>query len=201
MFPPKCIDVDFTYLINQKVDDISFTILDELKENEKDLYEVLDKWLLVNYDNRLNLQYNVNILTLNYEFTSNYYFHLFKTKNMQIIVDMIKGYIMNFFLDQNNKQKNTAQALIFLLLNSPNDQFCLYVLDQMNKLIMNKKDFYRKEENERYQLYKLFFEKCKDLYKNPNISEGKYLNEISAVKYAIINKIQNFSMPYDIINN
>ena len=201
MFPPKFIDVNFTYLINQKVDDISFTILDELKENEKDLYEVLDKWLLVNYDNRLNLQYNVNILTLNYEFTSNYYFHLFKTKNMQIIVDMIKGYIMNFFLDQNNKQKNTAQALIFLLLNSPNDQFCLYVLDQMNKLIMKKKDFYRKEENERYQLYKLFFEKCKDLYKNPNISEGKYLNEISAVRYAIINELQNFSMPYDVINN
>lgn len=81
MFPPKCIDVDFTYLINQKVDDINFSILDELKENEKDLYEVLDKWLLVNHDNRVNLQYNVNILTLNYEFTSNYYFHLFKTKN------------------------------------------------------------------------------------------------------------------------
>lgn len=54
---------------------------------------------------------------------------------------MIKGYIIIFFLDQQNQQKNTAQALIFILLNSPNEQFCLYVLVQMYKLIMKKKIF------------------------------------------------------------
>ena len=43
---------------------------------------------------------------------------------------------------------------------------------------MSEEDFYQKEENGKYQLFKLFWERCGNLYRNPNISDGKYLNEI-----------------------
>ena len=75
---------------------------------------------------------------------------------MLLIVNKIRNNIINFYLGQNYQQKNNAESLIFLLLNSVNDQSTLYVLDQMNKLIMSKEDFYTKEENQNYQLFKLF---------------------------------------------
>ena len=201
IFPMKNIDQSFTFLINKKVDELKFTILDEPKENEDVLFDIYDNWLLVNFDNRLDLKYNVNILEENYDFTSKYYFHLFKSKNMQLVVNMIRGYIINFFLGQNIQQRNSPESLIFLLLNSYNDQLCLYVLDQMNKLIMTKEDFYQKEENQRFQLFKLFFEKCGDLYKNPNIAEGKYLQETLRVRYSIITEIKYHNLRYELITN
>jgi hypothetical protein len=120
---------------------------------------------------------------------------------MKLLVYQIKYFIINFFLNQNKQRKNSAESLIFLLLNSPNDEFCLYVLDQMNKLIMTKEDFYQKGKNERFLLFKLFFEKCGDLYRNANISEGKYLNESYAIKYKIFNEIKKHEVTFDLINN
>ena len=201
IFPRKNIDQGFTLLINGIFDKLKFSILDEAKENEKILFEVIDEWLEINFDNRLDLRYTIERIELNFDFTSKYYFHLFKSEKMKLIVHQIRYFIINFFLTQNKERKNSAESLIFLLLNSPNDDFCLYVLDQMNNLIMTKEDFYQKEENERYLLFKLFFEKCGDLYKNKNISEGKYLNETYIIKYKIFNEMKNHDLVYEIINN
>ena len=201
MFPHKSIDQGFTFLINGKVDELKYTILDEAKDNEKNLFEIIDEWLLINFDNNCDLNYNCRILEINYDFTSKYYFHIFKSKEMQLIVNYIRGNIIKFFLGQNKENYYSAESLIFLLLNSPNDQFRLYVLNQMDKFIMTKEDFYQKEENQRYQLFKLFWERCGDFRKNQNIAQGNYLNEIILIKYRLINEIRNHDISYEIINN
>ena len=201
IFPQKFIDQGFTFLINGKVDELKYTLLDEAKEKEKILFGIFDNWLVINYDNHLDLNYNCRILEINYDFTTKYYFNLFKSKNLQLIVNMIRVNIINFFLGQNNGNNYSAESLIFLLLNSPNEQFCLYVLDQMSKFIMTEEDFYQKEENDRYQLFKLFLERCGNLYRNPNLADGKYLNEISAVKNKIIYDITKHDIIYELINN
>ena len=156
---------------------------------------------MINSDNNLDLNYNCGILEINYNFTSKYYFHIFKSKNMQLIVNRIRGNIIGFFLGQNNGNNYSAESLIFLLLNSPNEQFCLYILDQMSKFIMTEEDFYQKEENDRYHLFKLFWERCGNLYRNPNISDGKYLNETSIVRNKIIYDINKQNIVYELINN
>ena len=113
------------------------------------MFEIFDEWLIVNYNNRLDLNYCCGILEINYDFTSKYYFHLFKSENLQPIVNRILANIINFFLGQNNEKNANAESLIVLLQISNDVQFCSYVLDQMNKFIMREEDFYRKEENER----------------------------------------------------
>ena len=115
IFPQKTIDSGFTFLINGKVDELQFTILDEAKENTKILYEVIDNWLVINYNNNLDLNYCCNILEINYDFTSKYYFEIFKSQNMMLIVNRIRGNIINFFLGQNKANYYNAESLTFLL--------------------------------------------------------------------------------------
>ena len=203
IFPRNFIDKGFAFLINGIVDKLKYTILDEAQEKEKEkiLFEVFDDWLLINNDHRLDLDYCCNILEMNYDFTSKYYFHIFKSENLQLVLNQIRKNIINFFLGQNNRNYFSAESLIILLENSHNDRISLYVLDQMSKFIMTEEDFYQKEENERYKLFKLFWEKCRHLYKNPLLSEGKYLNETSIIKNKLIYDINRNDINYELINN
>ena len=203
IFPRNFIDKGFAFLINGIVDKLKYTILDEAQEKEKEkiLFEVFDDWLLINNDHRLDLDYCCNILEMNYDFTSKYYFHIFKSENLQLVLNQIRKNIINFFLGQNNRNYFSAESLIILLENSHNDRISLYVLDQMSKFIMTEEDFYQKEENERFKLFKLFWEKCRHLYKNPLLSEGKYLNETSIIKNKLIYDINRNDINYELINN
>ena len=202
IFPIKFIDRDFTFEINGTIDKLKYTILDEEKENENMLFDIMDNWLTINYSNRLDLNYNTQILEMNYDFTSRYYFHIFKSQKMQLIVKEIRNNIINFYLGQNYQQKNNAESLIFLLLNSLNDQSTLYVLDQMNKLIMTLEDFYTKEENQNYQLFKLFSEKCGGFFSNPRIKAGNnYLSQTIEIKFKIVNELNKQDVKYDLIIN
>ena len=75
---------------------------------------------------------------------------------MRIVINKIGSNIVIFFLSQYKYNECNAESFINLLLNSLNYQFSLYILDQMEILIMTKEDFYQKEENQRYQLFNLF---------------------------------------------
>ena len=200
IFPHKFIDQRFTFLINGIVDKLKYTLLDEAHEKNKILFDIFDEWLLINIDNRLDLNYCCGILEINYDFTSKYYFHIFKSENLKI-VDRIRGNIINFFLGQNNQNNSSPESLIILLENIKNAQFCKYVLDQMSKFIMTEEDFYQNEENERYRLFKLFLEKCRDLYKNPYLADVRYLNETSIIQNKIIHDITHHNIRYELINN
>ena len=138
---------------------------------------------------------------MNYDFTSKYYIHIFKSENLQLVINQIRANIINFFLGQNKRNYFSAESLIILLENSNNEYLCLYVLDQMSKFIMTEEDFYQKEENERFKLFRLFWEKCGYLYRNPFFADGKYLNETSIIKYKLIHDFNKNDINYDLINN
>lgn len=201
IFPKQSIDSNFISLINGRIDKLKYTILDEAKENEKIIYDIFDDLFLANYNHSLNLNSICQILEINYDFTSNYFLHVLKTQKLEQVLRQIKRHIINFFLGQNKNNYYNAETMILLLLNSPNDMFSLDILDMMNNLIMKKEDFYQKEENQRYQLFEFFWEKCKHLCHNPKISEGKYLQEISKVKDELIKEISENSINYQLINN
>ena len=201
IFPRKYIDQGFTLFINAKIDELKYSIIEEMKENEQILFEILDEWLWINYENKFDLNNNLNILEFNYDFTSKYYLHLFKAKSMKIIFNIIKGNILKFSLNQYNEQKASAESFIFLLLNPLDEKFFLNINEKMNELILSKNDFYQKEENLKYKLFKLFIENSDYLCKNPKISEGKYYKEIYEFKNIIINEILKNDLVFEVINN
>ena len=201
IFIIKDFDREFTLLINGKFRDIIYTVLEEKKENYETLYKIFDNWIMINWNSGLDLNFVINILEVNYEITSKYYFHLLKSKEMQYYSNMFKNYILDFFLKQNNKGDNNAESLISLLLMSPNEQFLLFFLNKLNKKILTEKEFYQKEESDNFLLFKLFFQKCNDLMKNQKILEGYYLKETIKVQNKIYNDLQNNNVPYNIVNN
>ena len=201
IFPHKFIDQGFTFLINGVIERLNYTLLDEANENQKILFEIFDEWLSINFDNKLDLNYCCRILEINYDFTSKYYFHIFKSQNLQTIVNRIRDNIIKFFIGQNNRNNNNSESLIILLEISNNDQSTKYILEQMNKYVMTEEDFYQNEENERYRLFKLFWDKCRHLYKNPFMADIQYLNETSIIKNKITHDIINHNVRYELINN
>ena len=80
--------------------------------------------------------------------------------------------------------------MISLLLLSPNSNFCLFFLDQLDKRILTEEDFYEKGENPNYLLFRLFFEKYGELLKNLDIYQGNDISNIE-VKYNVINYLMD----------
>ena len=198
IFPLKSIDNEFTLLINGKFRDIIFTALDDKPES---LFEIFDQWLKINDSCKLNLDFVIDLLEMNYDLTSKYFFYLLKSKDMQLITEKLKNYIINFFLKQNKEGTSNAESLISLLLITPNNQFRLYFLNQLNQQIMTEKDFYQKEDTKSFLLFKLFFEKCNDLLKNNEVAKGEYLFQTVLIKNKIYNDLQNNDVTYNVINN
>ena len=200
IFPINSINKEFTFLINGKFKDIIFTVLDEKKENFEILYKIFDDWIIINHSCDLNLDYVVGLLEINYDLTSKYFFYLLKEEKMQFITRNIKNLIIDFFTKQNQEGGNNAESLISLLLISTNE-YRLYFLNQLNKEIMTEKDFYQKEETNKFLLFKLFFEKCNDLIKDKEIAQGEYLFQTILVKNKIYNDLQNNDIPFNTLNN
>ena len=201
IFPIKYFDYNFTLLINGKIGDLIYSILEEKEEVYDLLFKIIDNWFVCNEYNNLDLNYVSDLIELNYDFTSKYYFHILKNKKMQFIAMKIKNNIIRFFLKQNKEGNNNAESLISLLLLAPDDQFCLYFLNQLDQKILKEEDFYQKEENQNYLLFKLFFERCMELIKKPEINQGKYLSESIIMKNKIYNDLKNNEVRYDIFNN
>ena len=97
IFPLKFIDKSFTILINEKVKVLIYTVLDEEKGNEKNLFEIIDNWLTINFYNNLDLKYNCRVLEINYDFTTKYYSYLIKSQKLMIVINKIMSCIRNFF--------------------------------------------------------------------------------------------------------
>jgi len=200
IFPIKIFNQDFTFLINGKIEQIIFTALNE-KENIYDsLFSIFDNWLICNEYNGLDLNYITNILAKIKKFTSKYYFYLLKNQNMTFIANKIKNNIMNFFLWQEGEGNDTAETLISLLLLSHGSDLCLYFLNQLNNKILTEKDFYQKDENQKFLLFKLFFEKCGELIQNPAISQGYYLEQSLKIKIKISNDLISSNVRYDMMD-
>jgi hypothetical protein len=180
--------------------DLIYTVLDEKEKNYNFLFEIFDDWFICNDQNYLDLNFVTNLMEMNYILTSKYYFHLLETKKMQKIAMKIKLYIINFFIRQNKEGKNNAESLISLLLLAPDNQFLLFFLDKLNGKIMKEEDFYQLGENQNFLLFKLFFEKCKDLIKKPDIRHGEYLKRSIEIKNKIYNDLEKNQVKFCNIN-
>ncbi len=200
IFPIEFINYKFTLLINGRVQENMYTLLDEKEEDYELLFDVFTHLIKINEKNGLDIPYIVNLIQINYDLTSKYYFHLLKNEKMSKIVDGIKNLIIDFFIARKKEGKISAESLITLLLLS-DKKFSQNLLDQMNNMIVNEADFYQKGETQNFLLFKLFFEKCKDLIDNGKLTDGTYLVESLDIKKKLKNDFNNCKMKYDIVSN
>ena len=150
IFPIKDIDKDLTLLLNQKIYNIKYSILDKKDKTYGLYFSIFDKWLICNDNNNLDLKYIAELLKINYEITSKYFFYLLKNKDMNYIVLKIKKIIINFCLEI-QKDKTNAEAFCSLLLLSKDiNKLNLDILNEMNKNILTEKDFYKKKRKSKF---------------------------------------------------
>ena len=196
IFPIKCIDRNFTFLINGKMNNLKYTILDEEEEKYTILFEILDNFFICNDYNDLDLGYLCNVIGEFLSFSSKYYFHLIMNKNMEKIFSKIKKYIILFFRKIDNNY--TPEMLICKLLLSDNIRD---ILKEMDNKIITEKDFYQKEENENFLFFKLLFENEDKIINNKDIYQSKYLFQTLLIKSKIINDLKDKKVKFNIINN
>ena len=205
LFPLEKIDADFVELINNKMNkqEIKFSCLNEkYDENNKKIFELLEYWLKINYSiSDYNLDFPIKIVQFNYDFTSQYYFYLLDKKDIPQYVLLVKNYIIDFFVEQVKTNSANAQCLIFLLLYSPNKDFSIELLNKMNYMILEEKDFYNNEINEKFKVFELFFKRGIDLVKSESVSEGEYYIKSVIIKNNILNELNSNQIPFNIINN
>ena len=149
IFPIEFLDINLTFLINGKMNDLLYEVLDEKENNYNYLFEIFDDWFIINDENNLDLNNIVHLMEILPTFTSKYYFHLLEKPKMQKIVMKIRLNIINFFISQNNEGKNSAESLISLLLLAPDVHFCLLFLDKLDTKIK----IYQKGENQNFLLF------------------------------------------------
>ena len=201
IFTMKSIDKSFNFLINGKLRDLIGTALDEEEANYNIIFQNLDNIFICNNKNDLDLKFLVETLQINYLFPSKYFFYLFKNEKLNYIVSKIKDLIINFFFEQIKVGYANAESLISLLLLSQNNNITLYLLNQMDNMIVKEDDFFQKEETRNFLLLKLFFEKCKGLLNNKAIFEGRYLNQSVLIKSQVEDDLKNCRIKYEICNN
>ena len=118
IFPIKCIDKNLTLLLNEKIKEIKYTILDKKPKNFDLYFVIFDNLLICNENNNLDLCLIAELLNINYEITSKYFFYLIKNKEMSSIVLKLKTNIINFFVLKN---RYNAEGFFSLLLLSEDD--------------------------------------------------------------------------------
>ena len=197
LFSIENISKDFNQMIIEKLEEIKLTNLD-IENNQEIIFEIYSNLLICNDKNKLDLKL---YLTQNYDFTSKYLFYLLKNNKLKNIIIKLKKKIIKYFLEQNKKGNVNEESLISFLLLSPNNDFCLDLLNQMENKILTEEEFYQKNESKNFILFKYFFEKCTDLIKNEEILNGKYCLESVKVKSKIEDDLSKSQVKFETINN
>ena len=138
---------------------------------------------------------------MNYDLTSKYYKNLLENQKMSYVLEKIKKSISNFIINQYNDKKLNANSIISMLLISKDKKIISHFLNELEKNILTENDFYQKEENLNYQLFKLFLEKCSQLIKNKDLYDGQYLIKTIQIQSKIHNDIISNNVEYEKINN
>ena len=192
-------------LINKKVNDlINQYFNEEIKaQNNEELFEIFQKIINLNIKNGLDVIQLLKSFQSNLpnNFVYDFYIFLIKDKNKQNIIQKIKKYILDYFTEQHRNRFN-PEAFIYLSLISPDDSFLQGLLNVMDNYILDEKDFYQKDENSKFLLFKLFYEKCSQLINNnKKLLEGKYIIETTTLKSKIYNDLKNNYINYDVLDN
>ena len=88
-----------------------------------------------------------------------------------------------------------------MLLISKDKKITSYFLDELEKNILTENDFYLKEENLNYQLFKLFLEKCTQLIKNKDFYKGSYLLQTIKIQSKLEDNLKKDNVEYEKLNN
>ena len=129
IFPIEAFDIEFTFLINGKINEFFYLGINEKEQNYEIIFKILDKWIMVNNKLRLQMNYIIETIEINHDLTSKYYFYLLKTPEMQYYATLFQNSILNFFLNQNRRGNNSAESLISLLLIAPNNKFLIFFIN------------------------------------------------------------------------
>ena len=197
LFSIENIHMDFNILINNQLDNLKNQILYEKEENYEKIFKIFTNLLICNNKNNLGLNLNI----INYNFSSKYFFYLLKDREMENIINKIKMNIFDFFLNHYNQGEGNEESLISLLLLSPNNDFTINLLNVMEDFTLKENDFYQKNENKNFILFKYFFQKCNKIIENIEINNGKYLNKSIKIKNKILNNLEKSQLKYNVIIN
>ena len=124
-----------------------------------------------------------------------YFIYLLKRQNQnrerKKIIDSMKFKVLKA-----NIEYFDINALINMLLNS-DDELCLFFLENIKFLTLNKDDFYQNGTNIKFLFFKSFLEKCKHLYKKFESKKDTYANEINKLKNQVLKELQNGKINYE----
>ena len=190
IFSLKNINKKFNNLLNDKMNEMIFTILDINPERYNEIFNIFNNWIVINHYNNLDLNYVFDRIFLNFDIPNKYFIYLLKnkTKYSERIIDFIKKRIIEINIEL-LEQNNNPDLLIELLLNS-DDRLCLFFLEKINNLALEEKDFYLKNDNHKIILLKAFSKKCKILFEKYMNSEGTYTYKINSCKNKILKDLQ-----------
>ena len=144
IFKIKNFEQDFTFLINAKIRDLISTIVNISQKFYKVFFEIYDSWLTINNSNNLDLYFCINLIIVNSNLASKYFFYLPTNNKMKVIVNKIKENISNYFLQLNKSGSNNVESLVSLLLLSKGKKIDISLLNELDNKIMKEKDFYTK---------------------------------------------------------
>ena len=198
LFPIDEIKLIFINLISIKLAEFIPTILKQEEENYETIFSVLYDYSECCNINKIKEKcFDIN--NFEYDFSSKYYFYLLNKKKDKII-NHLKNEIITFFFEQNKNNLN-AEIIIKLILSSPNDDFCLNILDIMECFVLKEVDFYKKEVDLNFEIFKLFFEKCGQLINNKEFDKGKFLSKSLKIKNEIKNDLSTNKVKFELMNN
>ena len=190
IFPFKHINEKFVSLINKKIKEIKYTILDINEEKYIDIFDIFDNLLLINYDSIENI---INELFVNLKISNQYCIYLLNKKKE--INELIVFPVIDSLIKLN---KEYPDLLIDILINSK-DKYTRYFLEKINKLCIDKNDFFNKEKNSKFILYNTFINKYKNKYKDFEDIKGTYPNSIKLINDKILKDLVNGNIKFEIL--
>ena len=205
LFPIKNIDDTFASLIKDKIsnNEFKYKILDE-KEEDYELIFIIIKNILICLKDKIGIDF----IILNYNFTSKFFKFLLSNnidKDINSIVNKFKKEIADYFIRQNTDGNANEDSLISLLSLSRNKEFSKDLLKKMEDMIMEEKDFYQKDDNINYKLFKSFFEdfykKCGNIINELKLNETNYIYESKEIKDKILKDLSNSKVKYELIDS
>ena len=203
IFPNEYIKDCLLILINKKIDELIYSVLDYKDIDLVNSYSIINKWIFINYqnENKTELEKIGNTLYEIDKFTISYYFYLLKTKDNEQIINIIKKYIIEFF-DHYNKDKYLLDEnfLINIFKNSLYYDFNKDFLNKMERKILTEKDFYTKKENDNLEFFGLFIENYPELM-NKGLKGCNYIKGSLETTSKIISDLKYKNIEYEILNN
>ena len=198
IFPIDKIKTEFAFMINQKIKEIKYTILEVTKEKYDVLFNILDKFLYINLGNSFDVDIKEDLFSK--IDLAQYYYHLINEKTM--VPEGLFNYVLNIIIEhciQYFEQHKNHDLLINILLN-PKIGNSQYILQKINCLSFDENDFYQQGNSSKLIFYNNFIKKCNALYIAYINTKGTYPYTVNKIKKKILNVFQNGKIKYKIIS-